>query len=118
MENLEDFRYYFADEEEIYAFVTATWKPEHCSTTGRKAFSGVDASRPINAESHMANTWRKPKPSLHRRTRSKWKDASGIARLQQAKALAQTAVKFRPSDGPASEASAMLNVVAVSTASA
>ena len=28
MENLEDFRYYFADEEEIDAFVTAIWKPE------------------------------------------------------------------------------------------
>ena len=71
-----------------------------------------------NAESHMANTWRKPKPSLHRKIRSEWKDAIGITRLQQAKALAQTAVKFRPSDGPASEAIAMLNVVAVSTASA
>ncbi len=28
MENLEDFRYYFADEDEIDAFVTAIWKPE------------------------------------------------------------------------------------------
>ena len=27
MENLEDFRYYFADEDEIDAFVTAIWKP-------------------------------------------------------------------------------------------
>ena len=49
MENLEDFRYYFADEEEIYAFVTATWKPEATLLNDRrKAFSGVDASRPIN----------------------------------------------------------------------
>ena len=28
MENLEDFCYYFADEEEIDAFVIAIWKPE------------------------------------------------------------------------------------------
>ena len=28
MENLEDFRYYFADEEEIDTFVTAILKPE------------------------------------------------------------------------------------------
>jgi hypothetical protein len=28
MENLEDFRYYFADEEEIDTFVAAIFKPE------------------------------------------------------------------------------------------
>ena len=28
MKNLEDFRYYLADEDEIDAFVTAIWKPE------------------------------------------------------------------------------------------
>ena len=29
MENLEDFSYYFADEDEIDAFMKAIWKPKH-----------------------------------------------------------------------------------------
>ncbi len=42
MENLEDFRYYFADEEEIDAFVVVIWKPE--ATTPREPEGEPDAA--------------------------------------------------------------------------
>ena len=49
MESLEDFRYYFADEEEIDTFVTAILKPEAITNTrgarGGTRFSTRDEGR-------------------------------------------------------------------------
>ena len=71
MENLEDFRHYFADEVEIDAFVTAMWKPE--ATTPQEPEEEPEAA---------------PEMTVNCR----------------AKAVAQTAMEFRSSDGPASNA--------------